>query len=103
MWACEGFKNSVGVNDNYPFILKGNKQQYYWKDFYKTNVIKFVGFSLSPKYRMYVDNSGSKIYDPRAYYIRDDSGSGFKTFDDNKLTIRRYSWNSFVESTCIKQ
>ena len=92
-WACAGFKSTGDGSSGPPFLLKGTKSRYYFKDDITDNEIKFIAENKVGYFRIYVDDTSNTH--KQAYYLK---------FDGDQLTMTQFTRHNYnFVTTCYRQ
>jgi len=92
-WACDGFRSTNDGSGGNPFLLKGTKSRYEYKEFNRVQQIKFIADNDVNKYRIYVDDTSNTH--KQAYYLK---------FSGNQLIITKFTIEGYnFITTCYRQ
>ena len=92
-WACDGFKATGDGSGGPPFLLKGTKSRYYYKNRTIDYEIKFIAENKIDYFQIYVDDTGNTHRN--AYYLE---------FDGDQLSMKRFTNDGYnFVTTCYRQ
>ena len=92
-WACDGFKATGDGSGGPPFLLKGTKSRYYYKNRTIDYEIKFIAENKIDYFQIYVDDTRNTHRN--AFYLE---------FDGDQLSMKRFTNDGYnFVTTCHRQ